>query len=1043
MILSDTSIKRPVFATVISLLLVVLGISASSKLPVREYPAIDPPIISIVTVYRGASNDVVQTQVTEVVEAAIAGIEGIKQITGRSREERSSVSIEFHLSRSIEAAAADVRDRMGRILDDLPPTVEPPQISKHDADDRPILWFTMTSDQRSSQELTDFVSRNLRDRMSVVPGVASVTIGGERRYAMRVWLDRRAMAARGLTVEDLETAVRRSNLELPSGRIESSQLEFTVKTDARLKTPDEFSRIVVASRGGYPTRLGEVARVEIGPEDERSELRSNGKPAVGLGILRQSTANTLSVAKEAKAEMERLRPSIPADITVDVAYDESVFIERSIFEVMHALGIGMILVISVIFIFLRSVRATLIPAVAIPVSLIAALPILAGLGFSINVLTLLALVLAIGIVVDDAIVVLENIHRRIELGEPPLLAATRGARQIAFAVISTTLVLASVFVPISFMEGNTGRLFSEFGIALAAAVLFSGFIALTLSPMMCSKLLRPHSGEGWLYRTTEPGFQALIGGYRWMLSRALDAPVVVLAVGLMVSLAAYTLYIGLPKEFAPTEDRGIIIIPVDAPEGASIEYTREQIVAVEDIVRPYLASGEARLIMSTLSLPWMRPAPVNTGIVSVRLTTWEQRGRKQQDIAREIFPKILAIPGARAVAVNPASLGHRGFRNPVQLVLKGNDYETLKDWRDIMMDRLRADGRFANVDDDYKESKPEVRISIDRLKAADLGVSLDQIGATLQVMFGSREAGRFTVAGEEYKVIAQAVAEDRQTTRDLTSVFVRSRTTNQLIPLSNLVTIAETAGPANLIRVDRMNSITVSASLQPGYPLGQALDNVRQMVAENLPSEAQYTWRGESRNYVESEGSIYITFALALLIVFLVLAAQFESWIHPFIIMLSVPLAVTGGLAALVVTNTSLNIYSQIGMILLIGLMAKNGILIVEFANQLREQGRSVRDAVLESATIRLRPILMTSISTACGALPLALATGAGAESRSSVGVVIIGGTLVSTVFTLFVIPSLYLLLARFTKPINDVARRLSRLEAESPLPSRAHAPAE
>ena len=1039
MVISDTSIKRPVFATVISLLLIVLGLAASSKLPVREYPAIDPPIVQITTIYRGASNEVVMSAVTEVIEAAIAGIEGIKTITSISREERSQINIEFLLSRNIDAASADVRDRLGRIMTQLPADIDSPRVAKLDADASPILWFTLTSDHRSPLDLTDYAERFLVDRLSVVPGVASVDIGGERRYAMRIWLDRRAMAARNLTVEDIELAVRRSNVDLPSGRIESTQREFTVKTDSQLRAPEQFARITVATRDGYQVRLGEVAKVEIGPEDDRSEMRANGQPAIGISVMRQSTANTLAVADGAKAEMKRLQENMPSDIKVGIPYDESLFIDRSIGEVLHALAIALILVIGVIFLFLRSVRATLIPTIAIPVSLIATLPVLAALGFSINVLTLLALVLAIGIVVDDAIVVLENIHRRIEEGEAPLLAAVRGARQIAFAVIATTLVLASVFVPLSFMEGFTGRLFTEFGIALAAAVLFSGLVALSLSPMLCSKLLRPVSGETWLYRVTEPGFQALIRGYRWALHRALGAPFVVIAVGLLVSGAAFVLFRGIPSEFAPVEDRGVVIVDIQAPFGSSIDYTRDQVTRIEKMLMPLVASGEASMIMANVSLPWLKPAPVNQANVSVRLAPWEKRKQTQQDIARQISPAILRMPGVRANVVNPGSLGQRGFLPPMRLVLQGDDFETLKVWRDIMMDRMNAHGGFQNVRSNYDETKPEVRIAVDRLKAADLGVQLDQIGTTLQVMFGSREAGSFRVQGQEYKVIGQALPDDRRTSHDLTNVYVRSRTTNQLIPLSQLVTITESAGPQDLVRTDRLRSITVLASLDPSLPLGKAVADVKKMVAESLPPEARIGWQGDARNYLESQSGIYVTFGLALLIVFLVLAAQFESWIHPFIIMLTVPLAVTGGLLGLALTGTSLNVYSQIGMILLIGLMAKNGILIVEFANQLRDAGRNVRDAVFESASIRLRPILMTSIATACGAVPLATATGAGAESRTAIGVVVIGGTLLSTCLTLFVIPSLYVLLARYTKPIHEVARRLSSLEDAHPV-SHGHA---
>ena len=1029
MILSDTSIKRPVFATVISLMLIVVGLSSFVHLPVREYPAIDPPIVSVITIYRGASNDVVESRVTEIIESAVAGIEGVKIITSNSREERSQVNIEFTLERNIDVAANDVRDRVARIANRLPEGAETPRIAKFDSDARAILWLTLTSERFSSLELTDIAQRNLIERLSIVPGVASVTIGGERRYAMRIWLDRQQMAARGLTVEDLEIAVRRNNVELPSGRVESLAREFTVKTDARLKTPEQFAQIVVATKSGYQVRLGEVAHIERAAEDERTEMRAKRTTAIGIGVQRQSTANTLEVARGAKAEFERLKGSIPEGIEFIVGYDESVFIEQSIDEVINALGTGMILVVAVIFLFLRSVRATLIPTVAIPVSLIASFTVLAACGFTINVLTLLALVLAIGIVVDDAIVVLENIHRWVEAGEPPLRAALLGARQIAFAVIATTLVLASVFVPISFMTGNTGRLFTEFGIALAAAVLFSGLVALTLSPMMCSKLLASNAQEGWLYRVTEPFFVGMNAVYRWILGKALAAPIVTLTVGLLVSGVAYGFFIALPKEFTPTEDRGYVIVPVTAPEGASLAYTREHVALIENILIPYVDKGDAKAVMSNIAPSWQRPAPVNTGLVFMRLSPWNERTIKQQTLVREVTPSILGIPGVRAFAINPPSLGQRGFQPPIEMVLGGNDYDTIKDWRDRIMARMTTDGRFLNVDSNFKENKPELRIAIDRLKAADLGVPLDQIGRTLEVMFGSREVGTFSDRGEEYNVIAQARADDRRSTSDLTNVFVRSTTSRELIPLSNIVRIEESAGPQDLNRVDRLRSITITALLTPGLALGDAIGMLEKIAAEELPAEARLGWQGQSREYKESSASLYFTFGLALLIVFLVLAAQFESYVHPMIIMLSVPLALTGGLGALYLAGISLNIYSQIGMILLIGLMAKNGILIVEFANQLRDSGKSIYDSVLEASVIRLRPILMTTIATIFGAVPLAFASGAGAESREAIGVVIIGGMTVSTLLTLFVVPALYLMLARYTRPINYIAQELIRLE--------------
>ncbi|MBL8805498.1 MAG: efflux RND transporter permease subunit [Rhodospirillales bacterium] len=1043
MLLSDVSIQRPVFATVISLMIVVLGIASFSRLPVREYPAIDPPIVSVTTVYKGASNQVVETRVTEIVEAAVAGIEGVKEIRSNSREERSNVTIEFRLDRNIDAASADVRDRVARVRSKLPDGIEDPVVAKVDGDQRAIVWFTLASDRYSQLELTDYAKRNIVDRLGIVPGVAQVSISGERRFSMRVWLDRQALAARGLTVDDVETSILRQNVELPSGRIESTQRELTVKTDSRLSTPEQFRDIVVATKQGYPIRLGEVAKVEIGAEDERSGIRANGKTSIGIGIVRQSTGNTLSVARDAKAEMKRLQESFPEGIEVLIGYDESVFIERSIYEVYHALGIGILLVIAVIFVFLRSWRATIIPAIAIPVSIIGSFTIIASLGYSLNVLTLLAFVLAIGIVVDDAIVVLENIHARIEKGEPVLLAAVRGARQIAFAVLATTMTLIAVFVPLSFMDGNTGRLFTEFGIALAASVIFSGLVALSLTPMMCSKLLKTHEGEGKLYLATERVFTAINAGYRWLLLRAVGAPIVVIAVGLVVSGGAYMFWSVLPKEFTPTEDRGVVIVPITAPEGASYNYSRQAVMEIEKILRPYVENGNGAVVMGNIAPGFQRPAPVNAGLVFLRLKPWGQRyagsetgaappagpQKTQQQIVNEVFPRIASLPGVRAFALNPPSLGQRGFQPPVQFVLGGSDYETLRGWRDLLLQRASQDPRFLNLDSNYRETKPELRVRIDRARAADIGVSIQSIGRTLETMFGSRNVSTYVDRGEEYNVILQARGEDRATPRDLANVFVRSQTTQQLIPLSTLVTLAEAAGPAELNRVDRLRSITITGSLAPGFTMGEALDLMEKFAAEVLPPEVRISYQGQSREFKESAASLYFTFGLALLIVFLVLAAQFESWIHPLIIMLAVPLALTGGLAALVFTGISLNVYSQIGMILLIGLMAKNGILIVEFANQLRDEGLSIRDAVVEASVARLRPILMTSIATVAGAVPLAIAHGAGAESRSAIGWVIIGGVSFATLMTIFVVPALYLLLAGFTKPIGTIANALAQQE--------------
>ncbi len=1056
MVLSDISIKRPVFATVISLLLVVLGLASVMKLPIREYPAVDPPVVSITTTYLGASAAVVDTQITELIEAAVAGIEGIKYITSFSRDERSVVTIEFNLSRDVDAAANDVRDRVARTLARLPDAAETPVVQKVDGDARPILWIALVSETVSGMDLTEIARRRFSDRLAVVDGVAQVLIQGERKPSMRIWLDRQALAARGLTVQDVEDAVKRENVELPGGRLESAQRELTVRTDTRMSRPEQFRTLVISRTGGGQVLLGDVATVEVAPEDTRGEYRINGKPAIGLGILRQSTANTLSVADGVKAEVERIRATLPGGIDVVVGYDESLFISQSIYEVEHALVTALVLVVVVIFLFLRSFRATIIPAVAIPVSIIASFIALAAMGFSINVLTLLGLVLAIGLVVDDAIVVLENIHRRIEEGEHPLLASLRGSREIAFAVIATTLVLVSVFLPLSFMGGNTGRMFSEFGIALAASMAFSGLIALTLTPMMCSKLLKPHQGDSWLVRLTEPVFLGMNWCLRVTLKPALAAPIITLAIMACVSGLAVALFNTIPKELTPVEDRGSILIPMTAPEGASFAYTREQVQTVERILQRYVDSGEMVAQFATIG-GFQRPPQGNQATMFTRLAPWDQRKRKQQEIAAEIMPELLAIPGARVFALNPPSLGQRGLQPPVQFVIGGADYDTLVLWRDRFLERARQNPRLLNLNSNYRETKPEIRVEVDRRKAAEIGVSLQAVGRTIETMLGSREVGTYALGGDEYKILMQAREGDRASPYDLENIFVRTTSggalglvagagssQGALVPLSNVVTLSERARPQSLAREDRVRAITIYAALGPGYTLGEALEFMEGVAREVLPPEARISYRGQSLEFKENSGALYVTFGMALLVVFLVLAAQFESFIHPFIILLSTPLAVTGGLLALKLTGNTLNIYSQIGMIMLIGLMAKNGILVVEFANQLRDRGLSIYDAVLEASVVRLRPILMTSIAMVLGAVPLAMGGGAGGESRAAIGVVIVGGVTLSTFLTLYAVPALYLLLAGYTKPIGAIAARLTELESAAPEPHGHHpAPAE
>ncbi len=1024
--LSDVSIQRPVFASVISLLLCVAGVAGLMSLPVREYPQIDPPVVSISTAYRGASNEVIESRVTEVLERAVAGIEGITNINSFSQNDRSSITIEFDVNRDPDAAAADVRDRVGRVLSRLPDGVDAPIIQRVDSNAQAIVWIGVTSTNLDALELTDFLRRTVVDRLATVPGVASVNIGGERRYAMRVAVDRAAMAARGVTVQDVEAAIKRQNVDLPGGRLTSAQREITVKTDSKLSNREQFANIVVATRNGYQVRLGEVAQVEVGAEDERFEFFASGKTAIGLGIIRQSTANTLSVAEGVSAELNLIRPGFPEGTMAEILYNEANFIRSSINGVLKTLAEGILLVVLVIMVFLRSWRSTLVAAIAIPVSIIPTFAVLWVFGFSINVLTLLAVVLAIGIVVDDAIVEVENVHRRIEEGEPPLLASYIGAREIAFAVIATTITLMSVFVPIAFMDGQTGRLFREFGVTLATSIFFSGVVARTLTPMMCSKLLTSH--HGWVHRKTEPFFEGMGRLYTRMLKRSLNAPLLVIALGAGVSFAAVQLFFLVPKEFAPVEDRGTIIIPVTAPESASLSYTRDRMREVEAMLKPYF---ENKVISSTLTIvaPGLqRPAPVNAGLLIVRLAPWDERNIRQQDLQQELLAKAQQIPGARIFPINPPSLGQRGFQQPIQFVIGGPDFVTLAAWRDLVLERANATGLFRNLDSDYTERQPDLRVQIDRGRAADLGVSIEAIGRSLELMFGEREVSTFVDRGIEYSVIMQARAENRIRPDDLKNVFVRTGT-SELVPLSNFVSLREQAGPQRLNRFDRLRSITIQGSLAPGVTLGQGIDALDRIAKEVLPAEARIGYNGQSKEYKRATGSLYMTFGFALLVVFLVLAAQFESWIAPAVIMVTVPLALTGALAILLLTGQTLNVYSQIGMILLIGIMTKNGILIVEFTNQLREQGVELYEAVVKASEMRLRPILMTSIATVFGAVPLALSSGAGAEARATIGWVIIGGASLSTFMTLFLVPSVFLMVGNYTSPRSTIAEKLAELQ--------------
>ena len=1038
MILSEVSVRRPVFAMVVSLLLVIIGLMAANRLPVREYPDISAPIVSIDTRYRGATAEVVESKITQVIEDQVAGLEGVEKITSSSAEERSRITIEFGLGRDIESAANDVRDRVSRVQNNLPDEADPPQISKVDANSDPVMHIDVSSDQRSVLELNDYADRYLLDRFSVVDGVAMARINGERRYAMRIWLDRHALAGRQLTVQDVEAALRRENLQLPAGRIESLNREFSLRTDTGFNTEEDFRQLVIG-RGadGSLVRLGEVADVKRDAEDLRSLSRSDGVTGISFSIVPTSTANVLDVTRGVQAEMERIRATLPEDIRMEVNVDNSLFVHASIYEVMHALVVALILVLIVIYAFLGTLRATLIPAITIPVSIIAAAIVMIMAGFSINVLTLLGAVLAIGLVVDDAIVVLENIMRRIEEGEPALIAAVDGSREIGFAVVATTLVLIAVFLPLSYLPGNLGRLFGEFGITIAAAIAFSALISLTLVPMMTSKFFANGSVRSRTTLVVERFFNALSARYesslRWSMSRWWFGA----ALGVGAVVLGLVLYKSLPTEYAPREDRAMVQLVVTAPEGSSLSYVDRYLKQVEAVAGDEVKRGNARRVLVRTG-NWGGGGDVNVGRVVLPLNPWDEREETAAQIVQRLRTKVADFPGVRVAVIEPGGLGVRGGGAPVRLVLGGSSYEELVRWRDIVLERAAENPGLVNLESDYYERKPQMDVAIDRNRAADLGVSLESVGRTLETMMGSRIVTTYLERGEEYRVILQARESDRATPNDLENIYVRSNSTGAMIPLSNLVKLKETAGPMDLKRFNRLRAVTISASLGPGYSLGQAIDDLTKIVREDLPPEAQINWDGESREYQRSGTALYVTFLLSLVIVFLVLAAQFESFRHPFVIMVTVPLAVTGALLGLWVQNGTINVFSQIGCIMLIGLAAKNGILIVEFANQLRDRGVEFIEAIIEASAIRLRPVLMTSLCTLFGAVPLMIASGAGAESRRAIGAVVVYGVAFSLVLTLYVVPALYGLIARKSKSPEHVSHLLEKLREARQAPAEA-----
>lgn len=1005
MTLFELFVRRPVFSTVLSLIVVLLGMMSYSRLTVREYPNIDEPIVTVRTSYPGASAEIMESQITQILENSIAGIEGIETLTSRSRQESSQITVRFRPTVDPDVAASDVRDRVGRVRGRLPDEIDEPVIAKVEADAQPILYLSLTSNRHNPLQLTDFADRFVTDRIQNVTGVAEVRIQGQRRYAMRVWIDPARLAAYSVTTQDIESALRAQNIELPSGRLESEAREFTVLSQTSLVTPDEFADVIIKDAAGFPVRLRDVARVELGAREERNAAFFNGSPSVTIGVVRQATANPLDVSGGVNEALPDIRDSLQPGMNIAVAYDTSIFIDRSIKAVYTTIAEAVLLVVLVIFVFLRSLRATLIPLVTIPVSLIGAFVFMYAMGFTINTLTLLSMVLAIGLVVDDAIVVLENIHRHIEDGVAPVKAAIKGVNEIAFAVVAMTLTLVAVYAPMAFASGRTGKLFIEFSLTLAAAVLVSGFVALTLTPMMTSKLVRHDTRHGRIYTALERFFNAVTRGYRRALAAALTRRAFVAVFAALIGLSSWFFFNGLRSELAPLEDRGTILAIGVAPEGSTLAFTTEYARRVEGALEQI---PEIEGYLTIVGFP-----DVTRAIAFARLKPWEQRSRKQQEIAAELNTKINRIPGVRMFANNPPSLGQRASSKPVELVIRtSQSYDQLKEHVDAVVAEASKSPALSNIDVDLIMDKPQVKVSMDRKRVADLGLSIDVIGRTLETLLGGRQVTRFNMNGEQYDVVLQVEAGRRTNPDNLRNIFVRGRD-GVMVQLSSVITAQETVSPKELNRFNQMRAATISATANPGYSLGDGLAALEDASARVLPVGVLTDYSGQSREFKQSGASILLVFLLALVFIYLVLAAQFESFVDPFIIMLSVPLSITGAVAALYFTGGSLNVYSQIGLVTLIGLITKHGILIVEFANQLRERGMEKADALIEASALRLRPILMTTGAMVLGAVPLALASGAGAESRAQIGWVIVGGMTFGTLLTLFVVPVAYSFLSR------------------------------
>ena len=1027
MFLTDLSIKRPVVVSVMSLVLVIFGLVAFQEIPTDELPDVQPPVVTIQTDYKGASAEIIDTQITQKIEDFIGGTPGLETIDSFSEDESSRITLTFETSLDLDDVTNDVRSSVSRVLDNLPDGAGQPEIFKQSAGNRTTMWLSFNSDDMSDLELTDYADRYLTDAFSTVSGVGRVRLGGERELSLRVWLDPLALAARDLTTQEVELALKTENVEFPAGRIESKDIDLTIKLNKAYQNLESYKKLPLKrAKDGSIITLEDVARVEIGAKSTRTLFKGNGKQVVGIGIYQQSDANTISVANGIKEKIKEIKPSLPPGTNLEVSFDRSNYIKSAINEVYKTLIIALILVTIIIYLFLGNIRALIVPIIALPVSLISTFLAIYIFDFSINLFTLMALVLAIGIVVDDAIVMLENIVRRIELGESPLVAAYKGAKQVSFAIIATTVVLVAVFVPLVFIKGITGVLFTQTAITLASAVIISSFVALSLSPMLSSKFLKKNMKKSNIVIKFEKFLKIITNSYRTSLISWVNKKKIILSFLLVTLGLTIFLFIFAPKELIAPEDRGAFFVIVKAPQGSGFNFTKSKAEDIEKLLLPSVGKGEYRKLIMRVPGFGKSSKQVNSGFIIVLLEPWSKRSRDGVTIMRESFGKIGRVPGVLAFPVMPQGIRTGGIESPVQFVILGNTYDQLIKWKELIKKEARKNPGFTSIQDDFNLNKPQLNVQIDQKKAADLGVSSEDIGKTIETIFGSRNVTQFTQDGKEYSIILQGDIKDRQEPDSISKVFVRSKNNGKLVSISNLVSYSEEGQSPFLARYNRQKAVTISARLVGDYSLDEALKFLVDVVEKNIP-QAKIAYKGESEEYKKTNNELYIIFALALITAYLAMCAQFESWRHPLTIMLTVPLAILGGILGLLVVGSSLNVYSQIALVILIGLSAKNGILIVEFANQLRKEGKKFELAIIEAATIRLRPILMTSLSTIFGVLPLIIGSGPGAASRLTVGITIFGGMLFSTFFTLYVIPTIYSSIGKNTQRIDAIEIELNK----------------